>query len=488
MCIRDRFINAQTDGIYSQRNNGNIYENNYIVISNTAADQHNDGIQCYLDTDITARNNYIEQDNFKTGNAQGIYATTSYGVHTWYNNVINTPNTQANSLGFRNLTTVGAYVIIYHNTVITKGGNAVRISEAPDAVVKNNILITNGTAYPVRIENTISSFDNINYNMYYTKGTSPSCIYLDAYGGTHTLAQLKSRGAELNGYFANPQLTAEFKLGSTSPAVDKAKFLGGIFEYDKAHICRPQGQGTDIGAYELSSGPPPPPIIISDIPIQAMNGVISGGGLLTIEGSVAPQVVYLDNRNSSLTVTVTIPSATLWSVKGRFRYSGKANSFEISIDNGPKLTFSSSKTLDQWYWGNLVNAGILSAGTHTVKITNTRPGTAAVIDMITFTLQNDGASQVPNTSGNNNIISELGNYPNPFNPETKIRFVLHNDEKVNLSVYDILGNLVEEITDAPMAAGDHEFNFNGSKLASGVYIIHLRTESFTRSVKMNLLK
>jgi len=69
------FLNVQTDGLYSQRNSHNTYEGNHIVISNTETTQHGDCIQSYLDTSLTLEINYLEQQNSKLQNAQGIYMT-----------------------------------------------------------------------------------------------------------------------------------------------------------------------------------------------------------------------------------------------------------------------------------------------------------------------------------------------------------------------------------------------------------------------------
>jgi parallel beta-helix repeat protein len=249
------YINTQTDGIYSQRNDGNTYENNYIVISNTAETQHNDGIQCYLDANITARGNYIEQRNFKTGNAQGIYATNSSGKHYWYNNVINTPNIMSNSLGFKNLeTTYTGNVEVYHNTVVTKGGNGLCVVNAPAFIAKNNIFISNGTTYAIYISGTINNFSNLNYNIYYNKGTSEASAYLYNYGGTHSISQLRSKGAEVNGMFGSPAMDSEWTPLEGCIAVDKGSNLPSPYNVDKNGNPRPFNLVSDMGAIERITG------------------------------------------------------------------------------------------------------------------------------------------------------------------------------------------------------------------------------------------
>jgi hypothetical protein len=65
------------------------------------------------------------------------------------------------------------------------------------------------------------------------------------------------------------------------------------------------------------------------------------------------------------------------------------------------------------------------------------------------------------------------NYPNPFNPATTIRYNLPFDSKVSLKIYDILGNEVKTLVNEQQAAGYKEVKFDGSSLASGVYIYRL---------------
>ena len=80
------------------------------------------------------------------------------------------------------------------------------------------------------------------------------------------------------------------------------------------------------------------------------------------------------------------------------------------------------------------------------------------------------------------------NYPNPFNPETKIKFEIPEMAKVNLSVYDLLGQKVTELYNGTMDAGVHEVNFDAVKLSSGVYIYKLTAGEFSVSKKMSVLK
>jgi len=86
------------------------------------------------------------------------------------------------------------------------------------------------------------------------------------------------------------------------------------------------------------------------------------------------------------------------------------------------------------------------------------------------------------------------NFPNPFNPETAIKFSLKEKSSVTLTVYSITGQKVVELVNGEMEKGFYEKKFDGTKLSSGVYIFRLSAQSlesttfFTKTMKALLLK
>jgi len=87
------------------------------------------------------------------------------------------------------------------------------------------------------------------------------------------------------------------------------------------------------------------------------------------------------------------------------------------------------------------------------------------------------------------------NYPNPFNPSTTIKYSVPSSteyysvlQNVTLKVYDILGRGVATLVDEYKPAGNYEVKFNGSKLASGVYLYTLKSGIFSETKKMLLMK
>ena len=80
------------------------------------------------------------------------------------------------------------------------------------------------------------------------------------------------------------------------------------------------------------------------------------------------------------------------------------------------------------------------------------------------------------------------NYPNPFNPETTIRFALPVASHVVIGVYDLLGREVARLVDGEMGAGHHTVVFEGRGLASGIYVYRMFSGSFEQHRTMLLVK
>jgi hypothetical protein len=114
--------------------------------------------------------------------------------------------------------------------------------------------------------------------------------------------------------------------------------------------------------------------------------------------------------------------------------------------------------------------------------------------------QNDGtisgATWVPGTTlveNENNFarpdqFSLQQNYPNPFNPSTIIQYELPIGGQVTLNVYDVLGNEVATLVDEEKPAGVYTVNFDGSTLASGIYLYRLHAGSYASTKAMLIIK
>jgi hypothetical protein len=90
-------------------------------------------------------------------------------------------------------------------------------------------------------------------------------------------------------------------------------------------------------------------------------------------------------------------------------------------------------------------------------------------------------------------IALLGCYPNPFNPETRIAFVLPEKMRAALRVYDSRGREVAVLCEGQMEAGRHERDWkgrdgNGHAMPSGIYFYRLEAESYAKTGKMILIR
>ncbi len=80
------------------------------------------------------------------------------------------------------------------------------------------------------------------------------------------------------------------------------------------------------------------------------------------------------------------------------------------------------------------------------------------------------------------------NVPNPFNPKTVIRYRKSENGRTRLTIYDILGREIAVLVDGVQSAGEHQVDFDASKLASGMYLYRLVTPSGSITKKMHLVK
>jgi hypothetical protein len=85
------------------------------------------------------------------------------------------------------------------------------------------------------------------------------------------------------------------------------------------------------------------------------------------------------------------------------------------------------------------------------------------------------------------------NYPNPFNPTTDISFTLNKESEVTLTIFNMLGQQVKELTSGLKPAGNYTLQWNGSdnmgaRVSSGIYLYTLNDGSRSHTKKMVLMK
>ena len=229
---------AETDGFFSQASSYNTWDGDSIIISNNNDGPHCDGIQINQDTSDIVKNCYIEQDNSKSSNAQGIYATQCGGNFIYYNNVVNLTQSNSNGIVLSNIGGGSASVEIYNNVVFSQNGadHAIwcRYQVSPP-IIKNNI-----------VRSLSGGFGTIVVTGSNTSGVSHNSITGGSSVGSSVITSDPLFTDELNGIFT---------LQENSPCIDAGTNLSAPFNVDKNGKSRPQGNGWDIGAYEMVFGP-----------------------------------------------------------------------------------------------------------------------------------------------------------------------------------------------------------------------------------------
>lgn len=203
-------------------------------------------------------------------------------------------------------------------------------------------------------------------------------------------------------------------------------------------------------------------------------------------------------------------------------YGGSIHGFAYSTDMGNNwvstnmgfsdfCAFTDFKTANGFVFGSVANSASANAGVY--KTTNNGvnwtvmnsglSSNASVSSLLVsgdylFAGSNyDGIFRIPlspiTSTGNqgSEIIKDyyLGqNFPNPFNPNTKISFSIPTSGFVSLKVYDVLGKEIYTLVNEIKTAGNHSVNFNASNLTSGIYFYKLETGNFSKTMRMILIK
>ncbi|HRY83940.1 MAG TPA: T9SS type A sorting domain-containing protein, partial [Candidatus Cloacimonadota bacterium] len=81
----------------------------------------------------------------------------------------------------------------------------------------------------------------------------------------------------------------------------------------------------------------------------------------------------------------------------------------------------------------------------------------------------------------------LMSYPNPFNPQTTLRYNLKRTGELELTIYNVRGELVHKVRGFE-TEGSHSYLWNAENLPSGSYLVRLKSGSVTASLRVQLIK
>ncbi len=178
---------------------------------------------------------------------------------------------------------------------------------------------------------------------------------------------------------------------------------------------------------------------------------------------------------------------------------------EIQLGNSVEFTGMNSRLPEGWVMASHFENGLLK-----IAMAGTTPLTTGSVAFVNLSLNdkeasvniqgstilNDQIAGALNAVKIREIPSEFSlsqNYPNPFNPITSIKYAISENARVNLVVYNILGQAVKTLVNAEQESGYYTVRWDGTndfggKVSSGIYIYRISAGKFTSTVKMNLLK
>jgi len=300
-----------------------------------------------------------------------------------------------------------------------------------------------------------------------TEGTPPTATTLSA-------TAISSSGATLNGTVNanNDNATVTFEYGLTTAygeiaTADQSPVVGNSFTSVSAAITSLTGNTTYH--YRLVA--------------QNGSGTTNGSDKTFFTGAAAPtaitgNVTEIGSTIATLNGTVIANNAA---TTVTFEY-GLDASYGRSAEADPNLVSGSTNT-DV----NSILTGLVHSTTYYYRIVAVNSaGTTNGADETFMTSDPTSTEQVIISLPTEYSLSQ--NYPNPFNPSTTIEFSLPTPEFVKLKLYHILGKAVVELISHNLPAGVHQYQFDGSSLASGIYYYQVIAGEYREVKKMILLR
>ena len=180
-----------------------------------------------------------------------------------------------------------------------------------------------------------------------------------------------------------------------------------------------------------------------------------------------------ENQSASVGSTLPIPLQVQMTDAGGNPVEAMTVSFTVlsfpAGSSGQHVTPSSAATDANGKAATRLSLGSL-AGQYKVSASSPVLGGVFVIWTATAT----GITAVEGQPAIPGEFQLLPNYPNPFNPSTRILFALPERSDANVAIYDLRGVLVDEVVSETLPAGWHGVEWGADRFPSGVYIVRLR--------------
>ncbi len=193
----------------------------------------------------------------------------------------------------------------------------------------------------------------------------------------------------------------------------------------------------------------------------------------------------INNANGSVYIKVVVPAVKLYTdtvlVSAAITPTPGSGSFSITYPGVNKFTAFPDSLLVK------VTANNVTPATYTLTVTAKGPNGTPVH---TRTATIVAASTISGIAGNEEPVtySLSQNFPNPFNPVTRINYSVAKQSDVTITIFDIVGKEITRYSQPRQTAGNHFVMFNAANLSTGVYYYKIQAGDFTEVKKMMLIK
>jgi len=251
------------------------------------------------------------------------------------------------------------------------------------------------------------------------------------------------------------------------------------------------------GAYFRSSNPSLYNVRICDNSSLFVGGVAiqwdSNATLtnVTIAGNYSPEVGGICLGSSF----VSLQNCIIWnyaSVEVLFWYTGEPCSLAIACSNieGGEASIETDELSTVLWLENNIDADPLFCDPNNddYRLQLDSPCRTDVCGFMGYTGETCEGEGVEELAAHPSGFYLADAYPNPFNPVTTIKFTLPHPQDIQVAVYNLLGQQAATLADGPHSAGIHQITFDGSGLASGVYVYRLVADNQVITKKMALVK
>jgi subtilisin-like proprotein convertase family protein len=303
--------------------------------------------------------------------------------------------------------------------------------------------------------------------------------------------------AHLSGMADHSGITVTVLPGgaTTTTGSDGGFMLSGLFAGDCTVYASKENWSTELQAVSLADGENLTGVELTLLPTASAeacsspaapisdNTTISDTMTMAAAGTISSIAVYVDITHTyqgDLTVTLTSPAGTAVVLHNR--------------------TGSGADNIIGWYPDTLSPDGDLGlltgeemSGDWTLTVSDGAGGDTGTLNSWCVNVTYAGYVSAVDPDGLPTALALRGNYPNPFNPSTTIRFDVPRPGHVQLEIFDVAGRLVRTLVDTRLPAATHDVVWDGRDgrgrgVASGVFYYRLTTADGSATAKMLLLK